>query len=161
MRDERVKAYQREWKREWRKNNPEKAKEKWRADYARNAEKRRAEARVRYERNSEKINQRSKEWRKNNPEKVKEIYRRSARPAALKRLYGLTVQDFSRMEVEQKGCCAICFQPRKLVVDHCHKTGKVRALLCYACNSALGSFQDSIQILENAQNYLRKNKEIV
>lgn len=40
------------------------------------------------------------------------------------------------------------------VVDHCHKTGKVRGILCMVCNRALGLFQDSQTILENAKRYL-------
>ena len=74
--------------------------------------------------------------------------------------YGLSVQQYDRMVLEQNNCCAICGTPgtetrhNKLYVDHCHRTGKVRRLLCNMCNSGLGYFKDSPELLENAKKYL-------
>lgn len=47
---------------------------------------------------------------------------------------------------------------RALAVDHCHKTKKVRKLLCHKCNSALGNFEDNVMFLEEAIKYLKENK---
>lgn len=61
------------------------------------------------------------------------------------RLYGLAVDDFDRMVIEQCGRCAICEQPmEKPAIDHDHKTGKVRGLLCGPCNLALGVVEDRL-----------------
>jgi hypothetical protein len=84
-----------------------------------------------------------------------------------KRRYGITVQDYDMMHMEQNGLCKICNNPEsrvsngktsRLAVDHCHNTGKVRGLLCWACNASLGRFKDSIEILESAISYLKKNQ---
>jgi len=80
---------------------------------------------------------------------------RTQRRAVLKKKYGMTPGDYSQMWKKQKGRCVICKQPVKLHVDHNHKTGKVRGLLCSNCNTALGSFKDNIGILQNAIKYLR------
>lgn len=60
---------------------------------------------------------------------------------------------------EQKGLCAICETPqdaakRRFAIDHCHKSGKVRGILCSNCNSALGMFKDSIPMMKRAITYL-------
>lgn len=56
----------------------------------------------------------------------------------LKRAYGLTQKSFSQMVKTQGGKCLICARRRRLIVDHCHKTGVVRGLLCFGCNTGLG-----------------------
>lgn len=78
-------------------------------------------------------------WRQANPDKQR-IMLRTAR---LRRL-GLTIKQYEAMSKKQKHKCAICHKPengRRLAVDHCHKTGKVRALLCGPCNNHLGSYE--------------------
>ena len=75
--------------------------------------------------------------------------------------YGLTIEDYENMLISQNYSCAICGGDNKgknFAVDHDHKTGKVRALLCSTCNSGIGSLKDSIDILEKAIEYLRKHK---
>ena len=83
--------------------------------------------------------------------------KRKQKSYLLKSKYGITIDDYERMFEEQGGKCWICKQKKKkLSVDHNHKTGKVRALLCTNCNTSLGKMKDSIQILENAISYLKK-----
>jgi hypothetical protein len=82
---------------------------------------------------------------------------------ALKRRYGITVDDYSKMMEDQNYRCAICLTDkcqsgRNFAVDHNHKTGKVRALLCSACNQGLGNFKDSPELIQKAINYLEKYK---
>jgi hypothetical protein len=80
--------------------------------------------------------------------------------------YGITPIDYKEMLISQKGLCKICLQPEshkykmtgkitQLSVDHCHSTGKVRGLLCRACNQGIGSFNDNVNSLLNAAKYLK------
>ena len=84
----------------------------------------------------------------------------------LKRHYGITGTDFAEMYIAQDGKCAICNNPetsmlhgkvRDLSVDHCHDTGKIRGLLCNACNHILGEAKDKVEILLSAAEYLKKH----
>lgn len=69
--------------------------------------------------------------------------------------YGLSASDYNRMFAQQSGVCAICREPdRKLVVDHDHKTDRVRALLCSHCNSAIGFLRESPLLARAAATYL-------
>jgi hypothetical protein len=64
-------------------------------------------------------------------------------PAPRAKQLGVTDADYDRMLNEQGGGCAICGNPpksRRLHVDHDHKTGKVRGLLCFRCNRALPNY---------------------
>lgn len=77
--------------------------------------------------------------------------------------HGIEPEDYERMHTEQNGVCAICLQEapinvqhQRLVIDHCHTTGKIRGLLCHKCNQALGLFKDNVNYLANAIEYLRK-----
>lgn len=104
-------------------------------------------------------NLKAKEYRKNLPEGVKYAQDRKIR---LKLKYGITVEDYDRMHLEQGGTCAICHRTeedigKKLAVDHCHKTGKVRGLLCFICNSAIGKLDDDPIKLIKAAEYLMSN----
>jgi hypothetical protein len=75
----------------------------------------------------------------------------------LKRKYGLTVDAFYSMIVEQKGRCLICNEimlGRNLCVDHNHVTGKIRGLLCNHCNRMLGCAKDNSDILRRGAQYL-------
>lgn len=82
----------------------------------------------------------------------------SNRRYALLKKYGLTIDDYNALLIQQSGCCAICRTPplfaSTLFVGHDHKTGKVRGLLCNACNLGLGSMRDSGDILVGAAAYL-------
>lgn len=83
--------------------------------------------------------------------------------------YSMTEDEYHRMFTEQKGLCAICGKEetakysndktkvKKLSVDHCHSTLKVRGLLCFLCNRGLGYFKDDKNLLTNAIKYLSKS----
>ena len=86
------------------------------------------------------------------------------RKAYLKSAYGISLDTYNKMVLEHKHKCAICGCDETeshhglLHVDHCHKTGKVRGLLCQLCNTALGKFKDSEEMLLKAVSYIRKYK---
>ena len=75
-----------------------------------------------------------------------------------KRSYGITIEDYETMFANQNGVCKICQKTCKsgknLAVDHCHKTGKVRGLLCATCNTSLGRIEAYLQDPEPWNNYL-------
>ena len=75
------------------------------------------------------------------------------------RRYGLTVAEYNRLLLEQQNVCFICKKTNKqkmLGVDHDHKTGQVRGLLCDLCNRALGLLHDDISLLRRAIGYLHQ-----
>lgn len=80
---------------------------------------------------------------------------------------GITIEEYHNMVLVQDGKCAICHQAEtrksgkgsgmlRLCIDHCHKTNKVRGLLCHSCNTALGKFKDSPVNLYRAIRYLKR-----
>lgn len=79
----------------------------------------------------------------------------------LKRIYGITPEQYQEMYLSQGGCCALCCLPseKTLHIDHNHQTGKVRALLCTKCNSLIGYSNESIERLERAIKYLAYHQE--
>lgn len=79
--------------------------------------------------------------------------------------FRIRLAEYNVILNKQNGLCAICnqketskdkFGTRMLAVDHNHKTGKVRGLLCYRCNTGIGRFNDDIKLLKNSINYLKK-----
>lgn len=88
------------------------------------------------------------------------------RAGVLRREYGITEEEYQRQHTAQGGLCVICRQPEtkmlhggimRLSVDHNHATGKVRKLLCQACNVGLGSFKDDPVLLRAAADYLESD----
>lgn len=80
------------------------------------------------------------------------------------KIYGLQIEDYNKMYSEQNGRCKICSRhqidfSKRLAVDHCHKTGKVRGLLCNACNASLGLLQENEQSLLKMLLYIKQNKD--
>lgn len=83
----------------------------------------------------------------------------------IKRLYSLSVSDMESMFRKQNGLCAVCEttmmmtekKTKRPYVDHDHKTGQVRGLLCHKCNTGLGYFDDSSELLSKAHAYLLKS----
>ncbi|WP_037810975.1 endonuclease VII domain-containing protein [Streptomyces sp. MspMP-M5] len=75
----------------------------------------------------------------------------------LKRQYGITEAERDALVKEQWGLCVICLEADAAHVDHDHKTGKVRGVLCFSCNAALGQFKDRPDVLRRAAEYLEGN----
>lgn len=92
----------------------------------------------------------------------KEINYTRNRAASLRKLYGISEDQYNDRLKTQSGVCAICFYPpkttKKLSVDHDHKTKLIRGLLCDNCNRSLGLLKDDISILQRAIYYLKKYK---
>jgi len=84
----------------------------------------------------------------------------------LKATYGITLDEYDQMVIKQKNRCAICGKPEsrsikgavpRLGIDHNHKTGEIRELLCYSCNLALGYANDDPELLKRMIAYLEKH----
>lgn len=99
-------------------------------------------------------------YKQRNPNNCKNGY--------LKRNYNITLDDYLNLLLNQNSVCKICKKEetsknnkkgkiKDLAVDHCHKSGKIRGLLCTRCNTTLGRVEDSIELLENMINYLKEN----
>ena len=88
------------------------------------------------------------------------------REAYLKRTYGLSEDEYNAQARSQNYLCAVCHEqnkpgkdgePENLAVDHNHRTGANRALLCQRCNRVLGMLKDSQELLIRLLEYLRKH----
>lgn len=114
-----------------------------------------------------------KRWRQANPDKHKQYQAtywakpnnavsgpERARKSKLKITYGLTLEDFDILLRNQNYLCAICGTDKptgkwkRFAVDHCHKTGEVRGLLCNECNRGMGLLKDNALLLRKAADYL-------
>ena len=82
----------------------------------------------------------------------------------LRKSFGIKLEQYKKMLVEQKGVCAICGKQEtrkykskivRLSIDHNHKTGKIRGLLCHNCNMAIGHFEENIKFMLKAIQYLK------
>jgi hypothetical protein len=81
-----------------------------------------------------------------------------ARNYHLLRRYGITAAEYDERVVAQDGLCAVCHDRKPEHVDHDHKTGEVRGLLCSCCNQGLGNFRDNSAHLRAAANYLDRTR---
>ena len=107
--------------------------------------------------------ERAKKWYLNNPEKY--FFNQ------IKAKYGISKEKYLNLIEIQNNKCAICFKEesslnnwkqgevRRLAIDHCHSTGKVRGLLCTRCNITLGAVEDNVQTLKNMATYSEKNHD--
>lgn len=101
---------------------------------------------------------RAQEWRERNLDKVRarkkelylqreDFYKEYERNRQYQKMYGINIADYDRMLLEQGGVCKMCGAdkagPKRFYfcVDHCHATGRVRALLCTRCNVAVGFYE--------------------
>lgn len=140
-----------EYARRWREKNI--AKEKARlAERVRTPEYYEYQKKYR-ETNREKARLKTEQWRKTENGRDK-IYQNK---------YGITLEQYNEMLEKQLHACAICKEPeyqiswgktKRLAVDHCHKTGRVRGLLCQRCNTTLGRYEDDLYVWENFVSYL-------
>lgn len=116
----------------------------------------------------------SNDYRKRHPEQTKEIGRRGKIKRSvincervITKKFDITKEEYYKLIDEHNNKCAICKQPETKVtrrdgtvnalsIDHSHKTGKIRGLLCHACNSGIGLLKDSENVLQSAIEYLRR-----
>ena len=125
-----------------------------------NNDKRNATRRACYRRNHAAELARSRaRYHKNQPKNSMAVRMRRLRRAGCE----ITANQFKNMYDAQEGKCAVCgrFCPvagsvEGICVDHCHRTGRVRALLCHTCNSTLGFVDDNSVLLEALASYVRK-----
>lgn len=98
-----------------------------------------------------------KDYSKRNPDSV----RLTNKKAYLKSQYGISIEEYDAMVARAEGRCEICDklesdQKSPLAIDHCHKTGKVRGLLCVNCNTAIGLLKEDFGIIDKLVAYLKK-----
>lgn len=147
---DRLRKYKREYARTWRRRNRDKVR----------AAKRRA-----YRRNPERAKAKVAAWRKANPEKVRALALRrkpNDREHSLKVKYKLTLDAWNALFDAQGRRCAACGVTEPGTkngwhTDHCHKTKKVRGILCLHCNVGIGKAKDNIQTIRSWIDYLEKH----
>jgi len=111
-----------------------------------------ANDRLRRKNNPERYREISNKWDKKNPDKK--------RNGALKREYGITLEEYNVILAKQNKKCAICLRDKSefkvsMHLDHDHITGKIRGILCASCNRVLGLLKDNPENLERALVYLK------
>lgn len=104
-----------------------------------------------------------KECRKPIEAKYRKHRKYKIRDTVLRRTYGISTEEYNELFSKQKGCCTICNKhqsefKKRLCVDHCHTTNKVRSLLCSDCNLGLGNFREDKDLLLKARDYLSKHE---
>jgi Recombination endonuclease VII len=109
---------------------------------------------------------RSPEGREKNRARMARVPKDVSRSRQLKHYYGVDGAWYAEQLLKQNGVCKICHKPEnktikgkvlRLAVDHCHDTGKVRGLLCQACNRGIGCFSHDPTVLRGAIEYLDKS----
>lgn len=121
-----------------------------------------------YTRNKEKIREMAKtpEYRAkqkayaDKPESRRVNYNRH-----LKRKFGITIDKYELMFCRQNGACAICgkqnLDGKRLCVDHCHSTGRVRGLLCDVCNTTIGKIGESLDTINSMYDYIAYHRRMI
>ena len=118
-----------------------------------------------HQKNKAHRNEMNKLWKKKNPQYMqnyKKKYAKQIKTYELNRKYGMKLETYEHLEKIQNYSCAICKKhkdelPRGLQVDHDHKTGHIRGLLCTKCNITLGHYEKCDK--EGFEKYLNKHKE--
>lgn len=116
-----------------------------------------------HRRAAKKYRTKNYEWIRQKQNEKNRYNTEERRNKKLQQRYGLTIEDYEKILKKQNGGCWICGKtsnqgPRKLNIDHNHTTGKVRGILCYKCNGAIGMFDESLEFLQRAIKYLKKNE---
>lgn len=112
----------------------------------------RSAARVYGKENRARRNERLSRWRRENPRAARANDERKR----LRKSYGITPSEVAAMALAQSGKCALCEQEKRLVVDHCHSTGRVRGLLCHRCNTSLGWLEAHPSVFQRLAKYLHQ-----
>jgi len=149
------KEKERAYQQEWYEANKEKAKANSHAWYQANKARHRSLCKKWAASNRDKVAGYVRSYRERHGERV----RQDSRDARLLRLYGITSAEYEKLELDQGGTCAICNKPpngRPLSVDHNHKTGEVRGLLCDLCNWAIGHLDEDPIRARSLADYLEK-----
>lgn len=133
--------------------------------------------------NRAEFNAKMENDRKNNPEKWDKIYKKAYQnkreehgdllsliKVCEKRK--IKLEKYFQMIEDQDNKCAICNKeetcidgrsvnkkPRRLSIDHCHVSGKVRGLLCHSCNTAIGKLKDDLELFKKAMDYIIKHRD--
>ena len=110
-----------------------------------------------YKKHKEQIAIQKRTWRRRNPEQYKARYTKRNIEK-----YGITVEQYHEMLKDQNSQCAICQKHsldlnQRLCIDHDHRTGRIRGLLCRQCNLVIGNASEKIETLLQAIDYLRRN----
>lgn len=117
-----------------------------------------------YQDHDEYIKKEAKKYRKINKKYISESKKkhnktlegkRSNKNSSLLWNYGITLEEYEQLMKKQDNKCAICGEEKQLVVDHDHKTKKIRGLLCNQCNTGIGLLKDNTNILQKSINYLK------
>ena len=135
------------------------------------------ERRLHKENNRQRLNEQTRKYYHQDLDKSRQRskdqyrkFRTRAMETHIRTTYGLQADEYWKMVEEQKNLCKICNRPEtrkwtkksdlaqeacRLTIDHDHKTGIVRGLLCHGCNTGLGKFKDDPELLLKAIDYLR------
>jgi len=167
-----------EYNKNYYRNNKEKLKAKMKEYYDKNKEKLNTQSRqfnkeyyrkykeiinkkhrIYYCNNKNKVYEKQKEYRRNN----KDIVKQRRRKNYLNSAYGLSTTELDNLLLAQNNRCAICNEPldlqnsKNVHIDHDHKTGKIRGILCQKCNLAIGLLRDNPEYTKRATEYLERN----
>ena len=113
-----------------------------------------------YIKNREKCIAQSREYKRTHKEQIKEYDKKHS----LRYHYGLSIIEFNNILLAQNNRCAICNEPldlqnsKNVHIDHDHKTGKIRGILCQKCNLAIGLLRDNPEYTKRATEYLERDK---
>lgn len=118
--------------------------------------------------NREDYNKKRKLWA--DKYRLKRI--KQARDSHLRVKFNITQNDYDKILKTQNNVCAICKENGKdkkskdgktirfFHIDHCHKTNKIRGILCQSCNIGIGKLRDSVKVLESAISYIRNSTNV-